>query len=30
MEMSQYTVYVGGDEVNDYYLTKEKAKDHGG
>jgi len=25
--MSQYTVYVGGDEVNDYYLTKEKAKD---
>ncbi len=23
---NNYTVYVGGDEVNDYYLTEERAK----
>jgi len=25
--MNDWTVWVGGDEVNDYYLTKDKAKD---
>lgn len=24
--MSKYTVWVGGTEVNDYYLNKEQAK----
>ena len=24
---NKYTVWVGGVEVNDYYLTKEKAED---
>jgi len=25
-EMENYTVWVGGTEVNDYHLTKEQAK----
>jgi len=25
--MNDWTVWVGGDEVNNYYLTKDKAKD---
>lgn len=26
MDKYEYTVWVGGDEVNDYYLTKDEAE----